>query len=201
MNRRSCPPASADPFGNKHLLALTLWFAAALMLPREATAQQTPLSCFTTLAIPSYHTLARQAGLTGRFELDLVADRQGKINVERTYSEHDYLMRAVVQAMGKSKVRPDCAGTPIRLVFDFRLDKSAVDTEVILESPNVFRISAPPAPLNVALVPSLLCSNGRVGATCGKLGLVARTGPPPREVVKTDSAGARTAGRSLEVRD
>jgi hypothetical protein len=128
-----------------------------LLIPVCTKAQQTPsegLSCFENLAAPEYPKLALQAHIDGSVWTTTHVNPQGVVDkidnqVVSAWGDGSKMLTPPVEkALRAAKIKSQCAGKTISVVFRYQLHgEASANPEVTTrtEAPNIMFIESQPA--------------------------------------------------------
>src|SRR5712671_3233779 len=128
----------------------------ALLLPTYADAQSSSegLSCFANLGTPEYPTAALQAHVDGSVWTTTHVSPQGTIDkidtqVVSAWGEGSKLLTPPVEkALRAAKIRSECAGKAVSVVFRYQLHGEATENPEVKshrEEPNLLWIESEPS--------------------------------------------------------
>jgi len=152
--------------------------SSILLIPAYTKAQQSPsegISCFENLAAPEYPKAALQAHVDGSVWTTTQVSPQGSIEkidnqVVSAWSEGSRMLTpAVEKVLRAAKIKPQCAGKTISVVFRYQLHGEATaapEGTSRTEAPNTMYIESQPAARTETL------SAGKSPATQQRLGWI-----------------------------
>ena len=136
-------------------LAFVLAMSCACLVAQSERADFTPgderllwSSCFTTLRVPEYPPIARQAGMRGRATVVVRAVELSQPLSFVVTGVSPILKEAVRTSIEGSTIRDACQGRMIELLFEFTIEGSPSEMQtkgaVVFMAPNEFVITVPP---------------------------------------------------------
>ena len=118
---------------------------------------QSGLACFENLSTPEYPRSALQAHVDGSVWTTTQVSAQGAVDkidtqVVSAYGDGPKLLTPPVEkAIRSAKVRPECAGKTVSVVFRYQLHGDAMPNPKVTsktEAPNIMWIESQPLPAN-----------------------------------------------------